>query len=156
MKEGDDNEPPEVVGDGPAEELKYEVGYKRPPKATRFKKGQSGNPSGRPRRPFLRSLTTLEVMQEPIEITQGRKRIIVTGEEGVMRVLRNKALGGDLRAIKQLMELLHKSRPHGEEATRYLQGDTKIQVNLIESPHNLEKKIAKPDEKEKDEDNRKK
>ena len=28
----------------------YEVGYGKPPKATRFKKGQSGNPKGRPRR----------------------------------------------------------------------------------------------------------
>ena len=26
---------------------KYEVGYKRPPVASRFKKGQSGNPSGK-------------------------------------------------------------------------------------------------------------
>lgn len=29
---------------------KYKVGYAKPPKATRFKKGQSGNPNGRPRR----------------------------------------------------------------------------------------------------------
>jgi hypothetical protein len=28
----------------------YEVGYKRPPVATRFKKGQSGNPSGKPKK----------------------------------------------------------------------------------------------------------
>ena len=27
----------------------YEVGYKKPPKATRFKPGLSGNPKGRPR-----------------------------------------------------------------------------------------------------------
>jgi len=26
----------------------YEVGYKKPPKQGRFKKGQSGNPRGRP------------------------------------------------------------------------------------------------------------
>ena len=28
----------------------YLVGYGKPPAATKFKKGQSGNPSGRPRR----------------------------------------------------------------------------------------------------------
>jgi hypothetical protein len=27
----------------------YEVGYKRPPKNSQFKKGQSGNPKGRPK-----------------------------------------------------------------------------------------------------------
>ena len=27
----------------------YEVGYGRPPKSGQFKKGQSGNPKGRPR-----------------------------------------------------------------------------------------------------------
>ena len=27
----------------------YEVGYRKPPVGTRFKKGQSGNPAGRPR-----------------------------------------------------------------------------------------------------------
>jgi hypothetical protein len=33
--------PPEKTGD-------YEVGYGRPPRHTRFAKGQSGNPRGRP------------------------------------------------------------------------------------------------------------
>src|SRR4051812_9130537 len=35
----------EAIGDG----KKYEVGYGRPPVTGRFKKGQSGNPSGRRR-----------------------------------------------------------------------------------------------------------
>ena len=29
----------------------YDVGYGKPPKQTRFAKGQSGNPRGRPRKP---------------------------------------------------------------------------------------------------------
>ena len=29
----------------------YDVGYKKPPKNTQFKPGQSGNPKGRPKKP---------------------------------------------------------------------------------------------------------
>ena len=36
-------------GDSDAEEEPYEVGNKRPPKHSRFKKGKSGNPAGRPK-----------------------------------------------------------------------------------------------------------
>ena len=35
--------------DAPVEAEESEVGYRSPPKATRFKKGRSGNPAGRPR-----------------------------------------------------------------------------------------------------------
>jgi len=35
--------------DPPEEAEESEVGYRSPPKATRFKTGQSGNPAGRPR-----------------------------------------------------------------------------------------------------------
>jgi hypothetical protein len=33
------------------DESDYEVGYGKPPRATRWKKGQSGNPNGRPKAP---------------------------------------------------------------------------------------------------------
>ena len=36
-------------GRDPRPSASYEVGYKRPPKHTRFKKGHSGNPKGRPK-----------------------------------------------------------------------------------------------------------
>ncbi len=39
---------------GPSPGGDYDIGYKKPPQATRFKPGQSGNPKGRPReRPKL-------------------------------------------------------------------------------------------------------
>ena len=39
------------------------VGYKNPPKDTRFKKGQSGNPAGRKKKPIPKSLHE-SIMQE--------------------------------------------------------------------------------------------
>ena len=39
---------------------KYDVGYKRPPVHTRFKKGKSGNPAGRPKRRITQPTVLLE------------------------------------------------------------------------------------------------
>src|SRR5215469_15592455 len=48
----------------------YEVGYGKPPRHTRFKKGQSGNPRGRPC--GSKNLKTLlsEALSEPVIITE--------------------------------------------------------------------------------------
>ena len=49
----------------------YEVGYKRPPKVTRWKKGQSGNPK---RRRAARSISTIEMidrlLMRPIKVVE--------------------------------------------------------------------------------------
>ena len=58
MAKNDDGETPKRVAPGLSKEaadgIKREVlsgvGYGRPPEHTRFKKGQSGNPRGRPKR----------------------------------------------------------------------------------------------------------
>ena len=42
------SEAPEICMNADAAE--YEIGYRKPPKHTQFKKGQSGNPKGRPKR----------------------------------------------------------------------------------------------------------
>jgi hypothetical protein len=84
------------------QEEKPKVGYKNPPVETRFKKGQSGNPSGRRKRKA--PLTMLEardaVMAELIPITIGGKRVMMNGYEMVYRKALAKASTGDMRAIE--------------------------------------------------------
>ena len=43
----------------------YEVGYGRPPKASQFKKGKSGNPRGRPKKdPSIADVISQDLQSE--------------------------------------------------------------------------------------------
>lgn len=84
----------------------YDVGYAKPPKAHQFKRGQSGNPRGRPKK--TRNLTTLvrKVLDETVDATIEGKRKRIDRLEAMIRVLINNAMKGDTRAIKQVADLL--------------------------------------------------
>lgn len=84
----------------------YEVGYGRPPKATQFKPGQSGNPRGRPR--TSRNVGTMleEVFFQKIPITEKGVRREVPVLEAIFRQLANGALMGDARQSDRVIKLL--------------------------------------------------
>lgn len=83
----------------------YEVGYRKPPKATQFKGGQSGNPKGRPRKP--RDITALinQELDATIQITENGVRKTLPVRQVFVKGLINKALKGDYRA--SLLVLKH-------------------------------------------------
>jgi hypothetical protein len=81
----------------------YAVGFGKPPQRTRFCKGQSGNPKGRPR--GAKNLATLmeKVLKEPVVISENGKRRRITKREALIKQLVNKAIAGDPRSIKLLL-----------------------------------------------------
>ncbi len=82
-----------------------EVGYGKPPKATRFKKGQSGNPKGRPRGSRNFSTDVKATLDQPVQLKiRGRNQTVATQQAALLR-LREKALSGDGRALDRLLEL---------------------------------------------------
>jgi len=82
------------------------VGYRSPPAQSRFKKGQSGNPTGR--RKGARSFRTVldEQMQDTIELTiSGRKRRVKTIDAVIMS-LKAGSIKGDPRQQANLLRAL--------------------------------------------------
>ena len=81
-----------------------DAGYGKPPRHSRFKKGQSGNPKGRPRGSRNFSTDLKETLEKLIRITDhGKPRTVSTQLAALMR-LREQALGGDARALDRLLE----------------------------------------------------
>ena len=84
----------------------YEVGYGQPPKRTQFKKGQSGNPKGRPKSSKNVETMLKETLMRPITVTEGGKRKKITALEAFFSQTLKSALGGDSRASDKLLKLL--------------------------------------------------
>ncbi|WNM63153.1 DUF5681 domain-containing protein [Candidatus Nitrospira neomarina] len=76
------------------------VGYKQPPKHHQFKKGQSGNPQGRPRGHRNFASDVQAELQELIRVTEGQKVHTITKQRTLVKRTMEQALKGDLRAIE--------------------------------------------------------
>lgn len=86
----------------------YEVGYRKPPKPSQFKKGQSGNPRGRPKdRPTLAKLAD-EVLSELIPVTIDGVQRRMPADKVLMRSIRARALRGDKQATAIALSLLER------------------------------------------------
>lgn len=82
----------------------YEVGYGQTPEHTRFKKGQSGNPKGRPKgAKGFKTILRKELLRTISVTEQGKSRKMSTFKV-VLRKLSNDAMMGKPHAVKQIME----------------------------------------------------
>ena len=84
----------------------YQVGFAKPPIATRFRKGQSGNPAGRPRGSKNISTILEQELEQRVVIRENGKQRRVTKRRASMKQFVNKAIAGDPRALQLLINYL--------------------------------------------------
>lgn len=85
---------------------KYDIGYGKPPVSGQFKKGQSGNPRGRPKgKPTLDGMVE-KLLSQFIAVTADGKQKYVRRDEALILSAYAKALKGDSRSMKLLIDII--------------------------------------------------
>jgi hypothetical protein len=82
-----------------------EVGYRKPPRTTRYMKGHSGNRAGRPRGRH-REAPYEDVLGQIVTIREDGKERRVTAEEAFLLQLRKRAFEGNDAAVRAFLAMI--------------------------------------------------
>jgi hypothetical protein len=95
----------------------YEVGFGKPPAHSRFKKGQSGNPWGRP--PGAKNLKTLlnEALNERVIVAENGRRRKISKFLVIIKQVVNQSAKADWRHTKILLDIIRDIERQGEPAS---------------------------------------
>jgi hypothetical protein len=85
------------------------AGYKHPPRHSRFRPGQSGNPAGRPKNARNFQSELLEELREEVAIRENGRERTISKQRAVVKALVAAAMTGDMRAINVLASISGRS-----------------------------------------------
>jgi hypothetical protein len=91
------------------------VGYQRTPVHSRFQKGQSGNPPGRPKKTPDFFEDAAEILGAPVTGQAKGKQIKLPAPQAVFLALCRKALKGDNRALRRVIHLILTLEPQARQ-----------------------------------------
>ena len=116
----------------------YEIGYRKPPQHSRWRKGQSGNMSGRSKVP--KRVDFLELLKKAMN---KRVKVRIDGDvtylsklEAGAEQIANKYASGDLRTIKMVLPLLDQLQPAAE--------DKYVEVDVADAKNRLREMLGLP------------
>lgn len=98
------------MADDDAPDDDYEVGYGRPPKHTRFKPGQSGNPRGRPKKSKDVNALIQAELDKTIPVMEDGRPKRISKREAIVTQLVNQAIKGETKPLQLVLAHLDKHR----------------------------------------------
>jgi hypothetical protein len=90
-----------------------ESGYRKPPKRTQWRKGQSGNPKGRKQGTRNFKTEVKELLNSMVSVVRDGKPAKMSAQRAALERLFDKALNGDIRALTQLIRLAQEQSDAG-------------------------------------------
>jgi len=103
----------------------YVIGYGQPPQVTRFQKGASGNPRGRPRKtsaqpkaiavPNAIAQQAARIARRQLKVREGGKVRKMDSVEAILLQLQRKALTGNVPAMRLLQENVREGEWAGQQ-----------------------------------------
>ena len=117
----------------------YKVGYGKPPKEMRFQRGESGNPSGRPKGIRTHQQQLDAVLQEKITVNINGKPRRITKLTAMYLQLTNHALQGDKHALRLLLNQMGRRDLNAMKAeVERMEKETRpINIHVLPSDLNL-------------------
>jgi hypothetical protein len=112
----------------------YDAGYRKPPKASQFQKGKSGNSSGRPKQAPSIGEVFRKVAKQKVTANGPNGQQCMSKLEASMTQLMNKGASGDLRALKVLMQMAS----HFPELVTGPEFVTTVRLELVRPQHGVE------------------
>jgi hypothetical protein len=98
----------------------YDVGYGKPPVATRWKPGQSGNPHNKRRKHTSLAAVVDACLAASVDIVEGDRLRTLTVYQAITLQLLRKLQEGDPRALSALRKYLHYADPNPEGQREFI------------------------------------
>lgn len=141
-KPEDNAKPASAEQDHRSAKAGYDVGYGKPPKHSRFKPGQSGNPKGRPKsakglNTIVRTTLTQKVA---VRTSAGERRI--SRIEAVVQKTIELAMKGNPRALAEIIKLYGNAVPDEPQSTGHDQRDEDLTATDLAILEELRQQLA--------------